>query len=128
MRVERERQRQFVSGHARAAVEPVVDVPDHGDIILYKVYIRSNLRIIKRAFIYCRSLPYYVEILLLLQGLTAGQGLVNCAVKESRLLVKHACKILSRSTTSTRQQSCTAAVGGGNCYRTMQAKSSIIHT
>ena len=31
MRVGRERQRQFVSGHARAAVETAVDVPDHGD-------------------------------------------------------------------------------------------------
>ena len=30
MRVGRARQRQFVSGHARAAVETVVDVPDHG--------------------------------------------------------------------------------------------------
>ena len=29
MRVGRERQRQFVSGHARAVVETVVDVPDH---------------------------------------------------------------------------------------------------
>ena len=57
---------------------------------LYKVYIRSNLRIIKRAFI-CRSFSYYVDILLLLHGLravhglvhvaTAVQGLVNCAVK-----------------------------------------------
>ena len=33
MRVGRERQRQFVSGHARAAVETVVDVPDHGDAL-----------------------------------------------------------------------------------------------
>ena len=31
MRVGREGQRQFVSGHARAAVETAVDVPDHGD-------------------------------------------------------------------------------------------------
>ena len=30
MRLGRERQRQFVSGHARAAVETAVDVPDHG--------------------------------------------------------------------------------------------------
>ena len=30
---ERERQRQFVSGHARAAVETAVDVPDHGDAL-----------------------------------------------------------------------------------------------
>ena len=30
MRVGRERQRQFVSGYARAAVETAVDVPDHG--------------------------------------------------------------------------------------------------
>ena len=33
MRVERERRRQFVSGHARAAVETAVDVPDHGDAL-----------------------------------------------------------------------------------------------
>ena len=33
MRVRRERQRQFVSGHARAAVETAVDVPDHGDAL-----------------------------------------------------------------------------------------------
>ena len=33
MRVGRERQRQFVSGHARAAVETAVDVPDHGDAL-----------------------------------------------------------------------------------------------
>ena len=33
MRVGRERQRQFVSGHARAAVETTVDVPDHGDAL-----------------------------------------------------------------------------------------------
>ena len=33
MRVARERQRQFVSGHARAAVETAVDVPDHGDAL-----------------------------------------------------------------------------------------------
>ena len=33
MRVGRKRQRQFVSGHARAAVETVVDVPDHGDAL-----------------------------------------------------------------------------------------------
>ena len=33
MRVGRERQRQFVSGHARAAMETVVDVPDHGDAL-----------------------------------------------------------------------------------------------
>ena len=33
MKVGRERQRQFVSGHARAAVETVVDVPDHGDAL-----------------------------------------------------------------------------------------------
>ena len=33
MRVGRERQRQFVSGHARAAVENAVDVPDHGDAL-----------------------------------------------------------------------------------------------
>ena len=31
IRVGRERQRQFVSGHARSAVETAVDVPDHGD-------------------------------------------------------------------------------------------------
>ena len=31
MRAGRERQRQFVSGHARAAVETAADVPDHGD-------------------------------------------------------------------------------------------------
>ena len=31
MRVGKERQRQFVGGHARAAVETAVDVPDHGD-------------------------------------------------------------------------------------------------
>ena len=33
MRVGTERQRQFVSGHARAAVETAVDVPDHGDAL-----------------------------------------------------------------------------------------------
>ena len=33
MRVGRERQRQFVSGPARAAVETAVDVPDHGDAL-----------------------------------------------------------------------------------------------
>ena len=33
MRVGRERQRQFVSGHARAAMETAVDVPDHGDTL-----------------------------------------------------------------------------------------------
>ena len=33
MRVGRERQRQFVSGHARVAVETAVDVPDHGDAL-----------------------------------------------------------------------------------------------
>ena len=33
MRVGRERLRQFVSGHARTAVETVVDVPDHGDAL-----------------------------------------------------------------------------------------------
>ena len=33
MRVGRERQRQFVSGHARAAVETAVDVPDRGDAL-----------------------------------------------------------------------------------------------
>ena len=33
MRVGRERQRLFVSGHARAAVETVVDVSDHGDAL-----------------------------------------------------------------------------------------------
>ena len=33
MRVGRESQRQFVSGHARAAVETAVDVPDHGDAL-----------------------------------------------------------------------------------------------
>ena len=33
MRVGREGQRQFVSGHARTAVETVVDVPDHGDAL-----------------------------------------------------------------------------------------------
>ena len=33
MRVGRERQRQFVSGHARAAVGTAVDVPDHGDAL-----------------------------------------------------------------------------------------------
>ena len=33
MRVGRERQRQFVSGHARAAVETAADVPDHGDAL-----------------------------------------------------------------------------------------------
>ena len=33
MKVGRERQGQFVSGHARAAVETVVDVPDHGDAL-----------------------------------------------------------------------------------------------
>ena len=33
MRVGRERQRQFVSGHARAAVETAVDVPDHEDAL-----------------------------------------------------------------------------------------------
>ena len=33
MRVGRERQRQFVSGHARAVVETAVDVPDHGDAL-----------------------------------------------------------------------------------------------
>ena len=33
VRVGRERQRQFVSGHARAAVETAVDVPDHGDAL-----------------------------------------------------------------------------------------------
>ena len=31
MRVGTERQRWFVLGHARAAVETAVDVPDHGD-------------------------------------------------------------------------------------------------
>ena len=29
----RDRQRQFVSGHARAAVETAVDVPNHGDAL-----------------------------------------------------------------------------------------------
>ena len=33
MRVGRERPRQFVSGHARAAVDTAVDVPDHGDAL-----------------------------------------------------------------------------------------------
>ena len=33
MRVRRERQRQFVSGHARAAVETAIDVPDHGNAL-----------------------------------------------------------------------------------------------
>ena len=33
MRVGRERQRHFVSGYARAAVETAVDVPDHGDAL-----------------------------------------------------------------------------------------------
>ena len=33
MRVGRERQHQFVSGHARAAVENAVDVPDDGDAL-----------------------------------------------------------------------------------------------
>ena len=33
MRVGKERQRQFASGHARAAVETAVDVPDHGDAL-----------------------------------------------------------------------------------------------
>ena len=33
MRVGRDRQRQFVSGHARAAVETAVDVPDHGEAL-----------------------------------------------------------------------------------------------
>ena len=33
MRVGRERHSQFVSGHARAAVETAVDVPDHGDAL-----------------------------------------------------------------------------------------------
>ena len=33
MRVGRDRQRQFVSGHARAAVETAVDVPDNGDAL-----------------------------------------------------------------------------------------------
>ena len=33
MGVGRARQRQFVSGHARAAVETAVDVPDHGDAL-----------------------------------------------------------------------------------------------
>ena len=33
MRVGRERQRQFVLGHARAAVETAVDAPDHGDAL-----------------------------------------------------------------------------------------------
>ena len=33
MRVGRERQRQFVSGHARAAVETAVDVPNRGDAL-----------------------------------------------------------------------------------------------
>ena len=33
MRVGRARQRQFVSGHARAAVETAVHAPDHGDAL-----------------------------------------------------------------------------------------------
>ena len=33
VRVGRERQRQFVSGHARAAVATAVDVADHGDAL-----------------------------------------------------------------------------------------------
>ena len=33
MRAGRERQRQFVSGHARAAMETAVDAPDHGDAL-----------------------------------------------------------------------------------------------
>ena len=33
MRVRREKHRKFVSGHARAAVETAVDVPDHGDAL-----------------------------------------------------------------------------------------------
>ena len=33
MRVGRERQRQFVSGHTRTAVETAVDVPNHGDAL-----------------------------------------------------------------------------------------------
>ena len=33
LRVGRQRKRQFVSGHARAAVETAVDVPDHGDAL-----------------------------------------------------------------------------------------------
>ena len=33
MRAGRERQRQFVPGHARAAVETAVDVPDHRDAL-----------------------------------------------------------------------------------------------
>ena len=33
MRVGRERQRQFVTGHVTAAVETAVDVPDHGDAL-----------------------------------------------------------------------------------------------
>ena len=33
MRVGREKQRQFMSGHARAAGETAVDVPDHGDAL-----------------------------------------------------------------------------------------------
>ena len=33
MGVGREGQRQFVSGHARAAVETAVDVPDHRDAL-----------------------------------------------------------------------------------------------
>ena len=33
MREGREKQRQFVSGHARATVETAVDVPNHGDAL-----------------------------------------------------------------------------------------------
>ena len=57
--------------------------------MLYKVYIRSNLRMIKRTLI-CEYFPY-VDILLLLHGsravhglvhvATSVQGLVDCAVK-----------------------------------------------
>ena len=70
-------------------------------IIYYKVYIRSNLRIIKLAFI-CRHFPYYVDILLLLHGSRAVhglvhvatvvvQGLVNCAVKARYHKITVAC-------------------------------------
>ena len=56
MRVGRERQRQFVSGHARAGVETAVDVPDHGDALSPDMEMQVPIRTMKNKVQVCLRL------------------------------------------------------------------------
>ena len=86
----------------RLPIAPTCTFVQQHNILYFKVYIISNLRIIKRAFIYCRSFPYYVQVYqvrsldrplfivfaqnsegIIVTSQTREQGMMECAVSSS---------------------------------------------